>query len=192
MSKWIEDNYENIVQWSKNITKSDELSQDLAHYSIETFLTHKKYKEITDKDLLDPDFGHCRGFILAIMRNSWFGTKSEFTRYYKVHRADIGHRKRNLTDEKFAEKLESREVYEYNHEKDFMIEAIEGILEEMSIDTKIQWFNAKIFKLWLTTPNYSKISRETDIPRTTISNAVEAAKVYIREELKKRNINYDL
>ena len=189
---WIDANYANIVQWAKNMTKSDELSEDLAHYAIETFMTHKRYEEILDKDKLDPDYGHCRGFILAIMRNSWYGKKSEFSRTYKLHRADIGHRKRNLTEEDFAAKIEQQPKHEYDREKDFIIEAIEGILEEMTIDTKDLWYKAKLFKLYLQTPNFSKISRDTGIPRTSISNAVEEAKEYIKQELKNRGFNYDI
>ena len=189
---WIDENYANIVQWAKNITKSDELSEDLAHYAIETFMTHRRYEEILDKEVADPNFGHARGFILAIMRNSWYGKKSEFSRTYKLHRADIGHRKRNLSDDDFAAQIENQPKHEYDLEKDFIIEAIEGILEEMSIDTKDLWYKAKLFKLYLQTPNFSKLSRETGIPRTSISNAVEEAKQYIIQELKNRNIDYDI
>jgi len=192
MNNWITENYTNILQWTKNITKSDELSGDLAHYAIETFMTHRKYNEIMDKDTLDPEYGHARGFILAIIRNSWYGKKSEFTRYYKAHRADIGQRKRNISDDDFNNRLESRSTHEYDYEQDFIIEAIEGIIEEMAIDTKKMWFSAKLFQMWLETPNYSKLARELDIPRTSISSAVEEAKEYIRQELKNRGINYDL
>jgi len=189
---WLDENYTNILQWASNITKSDELSDDLAHYAIEQFLTHHRYEEITAKDLLDPSYGHCRGFILAIMRNSWYGKKSEFTRYYKVHRADIGQRKRNITDEDFEARANNQPKIEYDYNKDYIIEAIEGILEEMTIDTKDLWYKAKLFKLWLQTPNFSKLARETGIPRTSISNAVEEAKEYIKQELKNRNIDYDI
>ena len=189
---WINDNYENILQWADNITKGDELANDLAHYSIETFMTHKRYQEILDKDAQDPSFGHCRGFILAIMRNSWYGKKSEFSRTYKLHRADIGHRKRVVSDEEFAARIESQPQHQYNYEKDFVIEAIEGILEEMAIDTKDLWYKGKLFKLWIQTPNFSKLARETGIPRTSISNAVEEAKEYIKQELKNRGIDYDI
>jgi hypothetical protein len=192
VEQWINKNYPNIIEWAQNITKSDELSEDLAHYAIETFLTHKRLQEIIEKETADPGFGHCRGFILAIMRNSWHGAKSEFTRYYKAHRADIGHRKKNITEEEFLVRLEGIVRSDYDFQKDFMVEAITGILEEMEIDNKSLWYKGRLFKMWLDTPNFSKLSRETGIPRTSISNAVEDAKLYILSELKKRNIDYDL
>ena len=189
---WISNNYDNIIQWAKNITKNDELSNDLAHYAIEKFIHHHRYEEILDRDIAEPDFGHCRGFILSIMRNSWYGQKSEFTRYYKLHRADIGHRKRNLSDADFEGAIEAQPQTNYDYEKDYVIEAIEGILEEMTIDTKDLWYKAKLFKLYLENPNFSKLSRDTGIPRTSISNAVEEAKDYIKQQLKLRNIDYDI
>ena len=192
MHSWIENNYDNIVQWAKNISKNDPLADELAHYCIEKFLTHKRYEEIIDKDAADPNFGHCRGFILAIMRNSWIGKKSEFSRIHKAHRADIGHRKRNISDTKFNNLLEERDLEDYDLEKDYVIEAIEGILEEMSIDHKKLWYNAKLFQMYLVTPNFSAISRDTGIPRTSISNAVEEARQYIKEELKLRGIDYEI
>ena len=73
---WLNENYDNIIKWAKNIAKNDELSLELAHYAIDKFITHKRYEEITDRHDADPKYGHCRGFLLAIMRNSWVGSKS--------------------------------------------------------------------------------------------------------------------
>tara|TARA_R110000772_G_scaffold220488_3_gene330971 strand:+ start:790 stop:1353 length:564 start_codon:yes stop_codon:yes gene_type:complete len=184
---WITENYSNIIQWGKNMTKGDELSEELCHYAIEVLLHHKRYQEIIDKHNADPEFGHLRAFLLAIMRNSWYGKKSEFSRYHKAHRADIGHRKREITDEHFDRLLDVPEI-DYDHDKDRLIEAIEGLLEEMTLDQDKLWYSARLFQMWLKTPNYSELSRQTDIPRTSISNAVAEAREYILQELKNRNI----
>lgn len=187
---WIDDNYSNIVKWASNITKSDELTMDLAHYSIEQFMLHPRYNEVMQKHEEEPHKGHPRGFILAIMRNSWLGPKSEFSRVYKLHRADIGHRKRVIDDQDFEARINATQ-HHYDYSRDFVIEACEGILEEMEIDTRDLWFKGRLFKLWLETPNFSKLSRETGIPRTSISNAVEEAKQYIKQQLKERGIDYE-
>ncbi len=185
---WIESNYLNIVQWANNITKGDQLSEELAHYSIEKFMTNPRYEEIINRDSQEPEFGHCRGFILAIMRNSWYGAKSEFTRIHKAHRADIGKRKRNLTEEHF-DRLTQTPIEEYDIETDRLIEAIEGLLEEMALDIEGKlWFDAKLFQMYLEDPNYSSLARKTDIPRMSISNAVSEARTYILQELKIRGI----
>ena len=185
---WITDNYDNIIQWAKNMTKGDPISTELAHYALEQFLTHKRYGEIMDRNSSEPDFGHARSFILAIMRNSWYSKKSEFKRVNANHRADIGHRKKTVDDELFQQ-LENQPDEPYDYEIDFLTEAVEGILEEMELDYEGKlWYNARLFKMWLETQNYSEIARKTSIPRTSISNAVEEAKTYIKEELKNRKI----
>ena len=184
---WITENYNNIIQWAKNMTKSDELSSELAHYGIEVLLHHKRYQEILDKHNADPSYGHLRGFLLAILRNSWYGKKSHFSRYHKAHRCDIGSRKREITDEAFDILLDVPTV-EYDHEQDRLIEGIEGILEEMSLDQDKLWYSAKLFQMYLEDSNYSSLSRKTDIPRTSISNAVQEAKTYILQELRNRKI----
>ena len=185
---WITENYDNIIQWSRNICKNDPLYEELAHYAMEKLLTHPRYEEILAKHNADPNYGHLRGFILAIMRNSWIGKKSEFSRLHKAHRADIGTRKRVVTDEHFQKLLDQPDD-PYDHDRDRLVEAIEGIMEEMDLllEEKL-WFDVRLFRMWLDNPNYSSLSRETDIPRTSISNAVQEAKDYILQELKNRGI----
>ncbi len=186
---WIGDNYDKINEWANNICKGDALAEELSHYAIEKFLTHPRRDEIFDRDRLDPDHGHNRAFILAIMRNAWFGSKGEFRRVNALHRADIGNRKRVVTDEKFLKLLDKPDQDEYDFETDRLHDSIMGILEEMEIahDPKL-WFDAKLFMMYLEEPNFSAISRKTDIPRTSISNAVQEARQYIIEQLKERKI----
>lgn len=185
---WVTLNYDNIIQWARNMCKNDALTEELAHYSIEKLLTNKRYGEILDKHNADPDFGHLRGFILAIMRNSWYGKKSEFRRVNANHRADIGSRKRVISDAKW-ESLQDVPLDEYDHETDFLVTAIEGLMEEMELELESGlWYRARLLKMWLETPNFSELARVTDIPRTSISKAVDEARVYIIEELKQRNI----
>ena len=187
---WITDNYQNIIQWARNMCKNDQLTEELAHYAIEKLLTNKRYDEILAKHNLDPEFGHLRGFILAIMRNSWYGKKSEFRRVNANHRADIGSRKRIVTDDKWERLTEHIPNEDYDFEIDFLVEAIEGLMEEMELSGVEDglWYRVRLLKMWLDTPNFSELSRITDIPRTSISKAVEEAKAYIIDELKARKI----
>lgn len=185
---WVTDNYENIIQWAKNICKGDPLWEELAHYSIEKLLTHPRYEELLENHNREPGYGHFRGFILAIMRNSWIGKKSEFSRVHKAHRADVGHRKSIVTDE-HMDRLLNQPDEPYDHDTDYLEEAIQGILEEMElmIDDKL-WYNARLFRMWLETPNFSEIARKTDIPRTSVSNAVEECRQYVKQTLIERGI----
>ena len=187
---WVTQNYKNIIQWSRNMCKNDALYEELAHFAIETLLTSKKYPELLAKHNAAPKFGHLRGFLLAIMRNSWWGAKSEFRRVNANHRADIGSRKRIVTDDKWERLTEHIPNEEYDFEIDFLVTAIEGLMEEMELSGVEDglWYRVRLLKMWLDTPNFSELSRITDIPRTSISKAVEEAKAYIVDELKQRKI----
>jgi hypothetical protein len=81
---------------------------------------------------------------------------------------------------------------EYNHERDMLTEAIQGILEDMSTEGKEQWYRSCLFQMWLVNPNYSELSRQVNIPRTSISRAVEECREHIIKTLKDRNLNYEL
>ena len=52
------------------------------------------------------------------------------------------------------------------------------------------WYRATLFELYLKENNYSEISRQTGIPRTSISVAVTEAIEYIKEELIKSGITW--
>ena len=84
------------------------------------------------------------------------------------------------------------EVEEYDYDTDYTIEAIEGILEEMQAEGIELWYRATLFRMWIETSNYSEISRKTGIPRTSISQAVEEAREFIKQTLKDRGVHYDI
>ena len=64
------------------------------------------------------------------------------------------------------------------------LEAVKGIMEDMEADTIEQWFRVKLFQMWLEQPNYSELSRITQIPRTSISQAVNECKEYIKTRIE--------
>jgi hypothetical protein len=76
----------------------------------------------------------------------------------------------------------------YDVQEDYVIEAIQGVLEDMKADGINLWYRATLFEMHIKTPNYSEISRNTGIPRTSISQAVEEARTYIQTRLINNNI----
>jgi len=68
--------------------------------------------------------------------------------------------------------------------QDINLQSIEGIMEDMEADTVEQWFRVKLFQMWLDQPNYSELSRITGIPRTSISQAVNECKDYIKNRME--------
>ncbi len=188
LDTWLNKNYDQIQVWSSNITKSDELTLDLAQYAVEQLLHYKRLRELIQQERVNE--GSIKGWILATMRNSWYGSKSHFTRYYKLHRADVGKRKRWVTPEQFQALLEQQNQDEYDYYKDTAIEAIQDVLNEMDQDTTRLWYLSRLFKLWMETPNFSKLSRETGIPRTSIAKAIDECREYIQQQLKQRGIDH--
>ena len=49
-----------------------------------------------------------------------------------------------------------------------------------------------LFMMWADNPNYSDLERQTKIPRTSISQAVQECKEYIKQELNNRGIYDDI
>jgi len=80
---------------------------------------------------------------------------------------------------------------EYDYDQDIATEAIMGVLEDMKADTIELWFRATLFEMYLVVPNYSELARQTKIPRTSISKAIEEARDYIQITLNNNNINYE-
>jgi len=77
----------------------------------------------------------------------------------------------------------------YGLHDNYTIEAIQGILEDMESDTVDQWYRAKLFNMWIENSNYSDLSRITGIPRTSISQAVNECKEYIKNRIEQNGIN---
>ena len=155
---------------AKRICKSPE-AEDVAHYAIEQFLHHKRGQELVDK-------GQGMLFLSGIIHRSFHSGTSP---YHKLYRQSG--RVHELYD-KTAERIKDEE---YDIEWDLKIEAIQGIMEDMESDTVEQWFRVVLFKMWLEEPNYSELSRITNIPRTSISQAVNECKQYIKQRIQQWN-----
>lgn len=149
-------------------------AQELAHYAIEQFITHKRGQELVDK-------GQGMLFLSGIIHRSYHSSTSP---YHKLYREG------GKTVELYDKTAEKRLDEEYNMEIDLTIEAIQGVLEDMESDTVEQWYRAKLFKMYLDEPNYSELSRVTGIPRTSISQAVQECREYVKQRIDKYGINY--
>ncbi|MCH9717695.1 MAG: hypothetical protein K0U52_11520 [Gammaproteobacteria bacterium] len=172
MNKFLTEKYDDIIKMAWRICKSPE-AEDVAHYAIEQFMTHKRGQELVDK-------GQGMLFLSGIIHRSFHSGTSP---YHKLYRQSG--RVYSLHD-KTAERLENEE---YDFEIDLTIEAIQGILEDMEADTVEQWYRAKLFNMWLENSNYSELSRITGIPRTSISQAVNECKDYIKNRIEQNGIN---
>ena len=155
VNDWITQNYQNILQWSKNAAQQHSDHQDLAHYAITTFLEHEMAQQLVDD-------GGARWFIVRILLNSSRGKKSEYYRLY---------RPQHDTTTEFKQIADN----EYNVKLDTLTEHVYGILEDMTHGDNELWFMGTLTTLCLQQDklNFSKLARETGIPRTTISDTYQ-------------------
>ena len=200
LDKFFNKHYKEIVHIARKIckTSSRHVYEDLAHHAMEAFVKHPRAEELIEKK-------QAKLFFSGIIYRSWHYKTSPY------HKERSGYKKEeelypdvvgdggldmwlnpghyyNLwsnIDEDFKhyeEQLESMiDGTLVDHDN---LEAIRGIMEDMEADTVEQWFRVKLFQMWLEQPNYSKLSRITGIPRTSISQAVNECKAYIKETIE--------
>ena len=161
---------------SKKICRSHSEWEELGHYCIEKFMIHERAVELIETN-------RAMQFLSGIIHRSFHSSTSQ---YHKDIRQK--NRMHSLPD---TTQLEFSDI-DYNVDQDILIDTIEVILEEMVSDSKELYFQAVLFQMYSKEQNFSKISREVGIPRTTISRAVEDAKKYIKQQLKNRGIDDEL
>lgn len=175
MNQFITDRYDDIILMAEKICKGSHESHDVAHFAIESFMQHERGQELVDA-------GKAMNFISGIIHRSFHSSTSQ---YHTIYR-----QKGRVHSISPYTQLEMEDI-DYNHEKDIAIEAIQGILEDMKADGIELWFKSTLFEMWIDTPNFSELARKTNIPRTSISKAVEEAREYIKWRIKINNIDYD-
>ena len=161
---------------SKKITKSSLESDDVAHYVITEFS-----ERVDAQALIDRNEG--MKFLSGMIWRSFHSSTSPYHTIYRQKGRVFG-----LSEHKQIEDVESDE---YDYDKDIAIEGIQGVLEDMKGGTIELWYRATLFEMWVKESNYSQLSRQTGIPRTSISHAVEEARKYIQKQLQINNINYE-
>ena len=175
VNKFLSDNYNEIVTMAKKICKSHPESEEVAHYVISEFIEHKRAEELIEK-------GQAFKFMSGMIHRSFHSSTSPYHTIY---------RQKNRVHGNGFNDNHKQETEEYDYDTDLVLEAIEGILEDMQADNIEAWYRSTLFRMWLVEPNFSEISRQTGIPRTSISQAVEECKKYIRKTLHDRGIDYN-
>jgi hypothetical protein len=133
------------------------------NYSVLQLLEHNKREEI-----IESGFGVF--WIIRVMTNSIYSNTSQF---HKMMRNDCDVLNQDIEDE----------VVDKQGEED-LLNDIEDILLKIENNKIEGWYIANIFKLYIENPNYNHISRETGIPRKSITNAVKTCRALILQELK--------
>ena len=165
MINFLEEEYENIITMAKKICRSHADSMDVAHFAIEQFMQHERAQELVDA-------GRAMNFISGIIHRSFHSSTSQYHTLYRQRG------KYHAT----ADPLE-RQDEEYDTETDQLVDQIQGLMADMQAHSIEMWFRAVLLEMWIETPNFSELSRRTGIPRTSISQAVEEAREWIKQQL---------
>lgn len=160
---------------SKKICKGSSEHEEVAHYVISTFLENDKASDLVKR-------GDAMKFLSGMIHLSFHSSTSPYHTIYRQKGRVHG-----MEDQSYYEQTEE----EYDYYKDIVVDQTERILAAMPKKGIEGWYMKTLFEMYLKEGNYSEISRQTGIPRTSISHAVEECKQYIRTELKKSGISYE-
>ena len=209
MNSYITKEYKKIVHLARKITKTSDRNvyEELAHHALESFVKHKRAEELIEKK-------QAMLFLSGIMHRNYHSSTSPWHKLYRYGGKEVELKTNsgylaNTAATEYVERddwgtywRESKEhikgvwdsAYDLSYDedpdgldRDLLIESIQGIMEDMEADTVEQWFRVKLFKMWLDEPNYSELSRITNIPRTSISQAVNECREYIKQRIENGN-----
>lgn len=174
LNRFLTDKYEDIILMSKKICRSSRESEEVAHFAMAEFMEHERATELVEA-------GRAMNFLSGTIHRSFHSSTSKYHTVYRqkgrVHSLPQSYD--NRVDDNI-----------YDMEQDNATEAIAGILEDMEAGSIELWFRATLFKMYMKEDNFSELSRQTKIPRTSIAKAVEEARTYIQQQLKNNNIDY--
>ena len=149
--QWVNENYENIKKWLKNVTrgKLPHIFDDFVHEIMIIFLEHPKAQELVDRD-------EARWFIVRIGLNQWRSTTSPWSKKEFSHEWEV-----------LFDSFELEED-EYNVEDDALMELMVGILDEMHLGEIEEYYMSMVVMVYHElNGNFSEMSRRLDIPRTS-------------------------
>lgn len=156
VEQFVIENYNPLKEAAVKITNSDELSEELLHYSLDEFLRKKNVEEIINN-------GGGRFYCVRIMLNSWKSTSSAFFYTYRKESPSI------------AEVQNEVEPENYDLE---LVEKIEKLLKQLP------WFDRMLFDIYVKeNHSISSLSRATQIPRTSVSLTINRVRKYIKKNL---------
>lgn len=159
LEHFMKTNYQNLLQASKNISRDNDLAEELLHYALSELLSKGNVQEIIDS-------GGAQFYIIRIMLNSWKSTTSPFYRIYRVS---------NSLDPL----LEEPEEEEYDRDID------EKYKKAIELLNKLSWYDREVFLIFAEGKvSVSQLARETKIPRTSLNLTINRVRNYLKNNIK--------
>ena len=153
-NQYLEQDYTALIDACNKITGNNELALDLLHYAIEEIAQKENLQTILDS-------GGARYYLIRIMITQWRSQTGPFYRQFIKNHQDIGD---------FDGQVPETEEVD--------IDKIAGLIENLD------WYDKELFKLYVDGDhNYSTLSKETGIPRTSIALTIKRVRKHIKKNL---------
>jgi len=153
-NEYLSNDYDALLSASNKITGNHHLSIDLLHYGIEE-LSNK----INLQDIIDS--GGARFYLIRILMTQWRSQTGPFHRQFVKQHSEIEHY--DITEKE---------------ETEIDFDRINKLIEDLD------WYDKELFKLFAAGDhNYSTLSKETGIPRTSIALTIKRVRKHIKKNL---------
>lgn len=174
INEFLTKRYDDIITMSKKICKGSVESEEVAHYIMSEFIERPDAQALIDRN-------EAMKFMSGMIWRSFHSSTSPYHTIY---------RQKGRVHPKQDQSYYELDQEDYDFEKDLVIDQTERILNNMAFQGIHKWYISTLFKMYIKESNYSELSRQTGIPRTSISHAVEECKKYLQEELKNSGITW--
>lgn len=159
---WVDLNYERYKQACNRITGYDELAEELCHYILTEFLSRSDADAIVQS-------GGAFFYCLRMTTNNWNSVTSPFYRIYRQPKIGI---------DKIPEPMQE--------EPDDNEPDIDELAERVSEQLKqLGWYEQNLLQAYVEHGgNASSLSKQTGIPRTSISLTIKKVKTFVNKRIK--------
>lgn len=152
--QYLKEDYKALMEAADKITGRNELAIDLLHYAIEEMSHKQNLQAIVDS-------GGARFYCVCIMSTQWRSATGPFYKQFVRQHDDI---------DNYDSPIETEEHFDYTKMND--------LLEQ------INWYDRELFKLFADGRHtYSSLSRETGIPRTSISLTINRVRKFLKKHI---------
>ena len=153
-NEFLEAEYQNLIDAAHKITGQNDLAYDLLHYAIEEMAGKPNIETILDT-------GGGRFYCVRIMMTQW---RSQTGPFYR----------------QFVKSLEQVDGWDRpdTEEEPFNVDRVHELLNNLN------WYDRELFLAFAEGKHsYSSLSRETHIPRTSISLTINRVRKYLKKNL---------
>lgn len=174
ITNYINTNFIELQQIVKNITRNNELGDDLLQ---EIIIQLYEKKEIVLHNYEDDTIKY---YLIKIIKINWHSKTSPF--HYRIRKesqkySELTYQHLNYSD------TDKEEIIEYE-------ELITNVEREFS---ELNWFSKRLFELYLTLGSLKKVSNQTQIPIASVGRYIREIKQEIKQNIneKKDKSNYN-